>query len=224
MTAHVAILGYGHLGGALAGALLRAGHRVTLASRPGRPQGAAEARAADPALTGASVATAADAVAAADLTLLAVPFSQVDEVLAPLRGVLEHRVLVDATNPVGPGLTHGLRSERSGAEHIAGLVPSTSVVKAFSVYGFENLTAPPSGADGLRPVMPYAGDDAEAKGDVAGLIARLGWEPLDVGPLSAALDLEHLTLLWVRMVRLGGRDPHLVWAALRGARTAGSPA
>lgn len=224
MTAHVALLGYGHVGAALAGALLRAGHRVTLASRPERPGGAAEARAADPALAGAAVATAAEAVAAADLTVLAVPFAQADQVLPPLRDVLAHRTLVDATNPVGPGLTHGLRSERSGAEHIAGLVPATSVVKAFSVYGFENLAAPPSGPDGLRPVMPYAGDDLEAKRDVAGLIAGLGWEPLDVGPLPAALDLEHLTLLWVRMVRAGGRDPRLVWAALHGPGAAGSPA
>lgn len=65
--------------------------------------------------------------------------------------LLAGTVLVDATNPLGPGLTHGL-----------------------------------------------------------------GWEPLDAGPLAAALDLEHLTLLWVRMVRGGGLDPRLTWAALRG--------
>jgi len=35
-----------------------------------------------------------------------------------------------------------------------------------------------------------------------------------VGGLEQALQLEHMTLLWVRMVRMGGRPPHLVWAAL----------
>jgi predicted dinucleotide-binding enzyme len=61
--------------------------------------------------------------------------------------------------------------------------------------------------------MPYAGDDATAKARVAQLAADLGWAPLDVGPLSAAVDLEHLALLWIRLVRSGGHDPHLVWTA-----------
>ena len=63
--------------------------------------------------------------------------------------------------------------------------------------------------------MMYCGNDASAKETVAGLIAELGWEPLDVGGLEQALHLEHMTLLWVRMVRLSRGTPHLVWAALR---------
>ena len=47
------------------------------------------------------------------------------------------------------------------------------------------------------------------------LAAQLGWEPLDVGGLEQALHLEHLTLLWIRMVRLHGASPNIVWAALR---------
>jgi predicted dinucleotide-binding enzyme len=46
------------------------------------------------------------------------------------------------------------------------------------------------------------------------LIAELGWEPLDVGGLEQALHLEHITLLWVRMVRVMGHSPHMVWAML----------
>jgi len=30
-----------------------------------------------------------------------------------------------------------------------------------------------------------------------------------------SLHLEHMTLLWIRMVRMGGHSPHLVWAALQ---------
>ena len=50
---------------------------------------------------------------------------------------------------------------------------------------------------------------------VARLIAQLGWEPLDVGGLDQALHLEHMTLLWVRMVRINGHSPNMVWAALK---------
>ena len=47
------------------------------------------------------------------------------------------------------------------------------------------------------------------------LAAQMAWEPLDVGPLQQALHLEHMTLLWVRMVRVQGRSPHMVWAMLK---------
>ena len=49
---------------------------------------------------------------------------------------------------------------------------------------------------------------------MASLIAALGWEPLDVGGLEQALHLEHMTLLWVRMVRVHRHSPNLVWAKL----------
>jgi predicted dinucleotide-binding enzyme len=63
--------------------------------------------------------------------------------------------------------------------------------------------------------MMFCGRDAEAKETVGRLIAELGWEPLDVGGLEQALHLEHMTLLWVRMVRAGGHSPHMVWARLQ---------
>jgi hypothetical protein len=66
--------------------------------------------------------------------------------------------------------------------------------------------------------MLFCGDDAAAKADVARLIADCGFEPVDVGGLVQALHLEHMTLLWVRMVRAQGHSPHLVWAALRRPR------
>jgi len=44
---------------------------------------------------------------------------------------------------------------------------------------------------------------------------ELGWEPLDVGGLEQALHLEPMTLLWVRMVRVSGHSPHMVWAVSR---------
>ncbi len=63
--------------------------------------------------------------------------------------------------------------------------------------------------------MFFCGNDPKAKEIVAGLIRELDWEPLDVGDLKQSLHLEHMTLLWIRMVRLQGRTPHLVWAALQ---------
>lgn len=47
-------------------------------------------------------------------------------------------------------VTHGLQSRASGAEHVAALLPGAHIVKAFSVYGFENLRQAPVGPAGMR--------------------------------------------------------------------------
>jgi hypothetical protein len=87
------------------------------------------------------------------------------------------------------------------------------VAKAFSIYGWENLVDHRfPGA--VAPLMMIAADDASAAATAATLAADIGWDPLVVGGLEQALHLEHLTLLWIRMVRAGGRDPHIVWARL----------
>lgn len=199
-------LGAGNVGGALARRLAALGHEVTVAESA-RQDGKG-------ARSGLTMKPKREAVRDADVVFLAVPFQAVSEVLSDVADELAGKVLVDCTNPVGPGLSHGLASARSGSEVVREKAPAAKVVKAFTVYGFENLEEPPSGA-GVRPTMFFCGDDAEAKAKVGGLIDALGFEPLDVGGLVQALHLEHMTLLWVRMVRGGGHSPHLAWAALR---------
>ena len=207
----VAVIGAGRVGGALAGGLWRAGHRVTLAARD---PGSASVAAARERAPGLRVAGPVDAVADADVVLLATPFAAYADALAPVAPDLAGRVLVDCTNPVGAGLRHGLDSVRSGAETVQDLAPGARVVKAFSVYGVENLEDNRFPGSAVPPAMPLCGEDAQAKALVARLAADLGWRPLDVGGLAQALHLEHMTLLWVRMVRAGGRSPHLTWAVL----------
>ena len=89
------------------------------------------------------------------------------------------------------------------------------MVKAFSIYGFENLENPVYPQRDARAAMLFCGDGADAKATVARLITDVSFEPIDVGGLAQALHLEHMTLLWVRMVRVGRQSPNLVWAALR---------
>ena len=189
----IAFIGYGNVGGALGKNLEKLGHIVTRASReaPG------------------------DAIKDSDVVFLATPFNVNESVLKPLVSVLAGKILVDCTNPVGPGLSHGLGSKQSGTEMIQSMLPSTKVVKAFTIYGFENFEDNAYPAYNVKPVMMFCGNDAEAKATVGKLIAELGWDPLDVGGIEQALHLEHMTLLWVRYVRAGRRSPNLVWAALR---------
>lgn len=81
--------------------------------------------------------------------------------------------------------------------------------------GFENFQDNAYPAYNVKPVMMFCGNDTGAKQSIAELITQLGWEPLDVGGLEQALHLEHMTLMWVRMVRVNSHSPHMVWAALQ---------
>lgn len=207
----IAFIGAGKVGAPLATRLAESGHQVTLAQlRPGS-QSLEQALARSQKL----VAQPADeALQQADVVFLATPFGALETLLPAWAEALAGKVLVDCTNPVGTGLSHGLQSQQSGSELVQALVPGAQVVKAFSIYGFENFEDPASGRE-LSPVMLFCGDEPAAKARVAELIKDCGFEPLDVGGLVQALHLEHMTLLWVRMVRAQGHSPRLTWAALR---------
>jgi predicted dinucleotide-binding enzyme len=214
-TMNIAFIGTGNVGAPLAARLAEAGHHVVLA------KGRAESASLDLALRRSEKLKAqsmADALRGADVIFVATPFPAVEGILRPLGEELAGKIVVDCTNPVGPGLSHGLKSQQSGSEFIQALVPKAHVVKAFTIYGFENLENPSYADYNVLPVMLYCGDDERAKQLVNTCIVDCGFEALDVGGLVQALHLEHMTLLWVRMVRAQGHSPHLVWAALQRPR------
>lgn len=208
----ISFIGYGNVGAPLADHLQRLGHRVTLAARDARSEAVRAAQARNGAL---EAVPPEQAVREAEVVFLATPFMTNAQVVPPLAEALAGKVLIDCTNPVGPGLSHGLGSVQSGSQALQALAPKARVVKAFSVYGRENLEDNAYPGHGVAPAMFFCGDDADAKAVAADLIGQLGWEPLDVGGLAQALHLEHMTLLWVRLVRAQGHSPNLVWAALR---------
>jgi 8-hydroxy-5-deazaflavin:NADPH oxidoreductase len=208
----IAFIGAGQVGAPLATHLAEAGHDVVLAETK---EGSATVTAALARSKRLSSRPIAEAVADAEAVFLATPFQANESILRPLADSLAGKILVDCTNPVGPGLSHGLKSERSGSEFIQAIAPNAHVVKAFTIYGFENFENSSYPAYGVKPVMLYCGNDSSAKQRVSQLITEIGFEPFDVGGLNQALHLEHMTLLWVRMVRVNGHSPNLVWAALR---------
>jgi hypothetical protein len=161
------------------------------------------------------VAAPREAVRQAEVVFLATPFQANQAAIEAVADEMRGKILIDCTNPVGANLSHGLNSLESGSELIQRMAPEAKVVKAFTIYGFENFEDTSYPGYNVKPVMMYCGNDMDAKKVVGELIAQLGWSPLDVGGLEQALHLEHMTLLWVRMVRVMGQSPHMVWAMLR---------
>ncbi|MEM6294320.1 MAG: NADPH-dependent F420 reductase [Myxococcota bacterium] len=204
----ISILGAGRVGGSLGAGWAAAGHDVTFGVRD--PNDEKQGALAGP------TATVRDAVAAADLVVLATPWAAVQSVLEAA-GDFAGKTLVDATNPIGPGfaLTHG--HDDSGAEQVARWATNANVVKSFNTTGFENMRNPayPGGAS----VMFACGDDAEATKRVCGLASDLGFDPVNMGPLSRARELEPFAMVWIRMAMQLGHGRDFAFVKLRRAST-----
>lgn len=209
---NIAFFGIGRVGSALADHLARLGHTVSITAHDPDSQSIKDARAKNASLV---VRPVQEAVASAQVIFLATPF-QANEAVLGKAGDLTGKILVDCTNPIGPGRTHGLKNETSGGEFVQKLAPGAKVVKAFSIYGYENLADNHyPGYGELKPAMLIAGDDLDAKKTVATLCKQLGWEPVDTGDISMSLHLEHMTLLWTKMGRGQDRGAGFVWAMLQ---------
>lgn len=205
---NISILGAGNVGMALARALLRAGQPVTIGvPDPARYQEAVAALGPQVTLTRSD-----EAAARGDVVILAVPYSAA---LAIARSVADWqgRVLVDATNPLAPGLAGlSLGTHTSGAEQIAECAHGARVVKAFNTTGAENM-ADSHYAQG-QPMMPVAGDDAAAREQVLALATLIGFDAVDMGPLSAARYLEPLAMVWIHLAFTRGQGRRFAFARL----------
>lgn len=209
-AAPIAILGAGNVGAALARNLRALGADVHF----GVPDPASHRDLAE--RLGVRVGSVAEAVAAADRVVLAVPYAAALEIAAAIddwRG----RILIDATNPLAPGLSGlSIGTTTSAAEQIAARARNARVVKCFNVTGAENM-ADPGALDG--PVfMPVAGDDADARADVLALATRLGFDAVDAGPLRAARFTEAFAMTWIHLAFAAGQGR--AWAFSRAQRRA----
>jgi len=205
----IAFIGIGNVGFALANNLQKKGNEVIIAHDNADSTSVKKAQERNPNLGVQPVQVAIDT---ADVVFLATPFKINQEILVPLQ--FGGKTLIDCTNPVGAGISHGLDSKISGAEKVQEWASDAQVVKSYTIYGFENLENPHFSNYEVKPVMLIAGNDTGTKEIVRRLNADLGFETLDVGDLSQSLHLEHMTLLWVKMVRANGHHPDFTWAYL----------
>ena len=205
----VGILGSGRMGGKLGTIFARAGHEVVFSySRdPGKLK-----RLARDAGAGARAGTPDAAVRGADVLLLAVHWSRVEDVLHQA-GDLSGRIMVTCSLPMNDADTElVIAHTSSGAEELARRVPRTPVVSAFGSVPSEVLfDVFASRSVGSAPDMLYCGDSGEAKETAATLIHDAGFTPIDVGGLSAARYIEPFTMLMARMAYEGEGGPAVAY-------------
>ncbi|MEM9072764.1 MAG: NAD(P)-binding domain-containing protein [Myxococcota bacterium] len=130
----------------------------------------------------------------ADVVVFAIPYGALDAVLDDA-GDLSGKVVIDCTNPVAKGMTLAVGHTTSAAEELQKRLPDARVFKSFNAQGAENLAAPTY--DGRPASNFFCGDDEDAREVVRQLVAEVGFDPVDAGPLKNARLLEPLMILWV---------------------------
>jgi predicted dinucleotide-binding enzyme len=206
----IAIIGTGNVGGAIARGLKGRGHEVTLGARDPADTEVSVLAAA----TEAHVAAPADAAAAADIVILALPWAVAEAAVKAL-GALVGKTVIDCMNPLGMvngalGLVLG--HQTSGGELVAAWLPGAHVVKTLNQVGAEMMAD--NRALPHRPVMFMAGDSDAAKASVATLLSDLGFEPLDAGDLTKARLLEPFGMVWINQALARGKGRHWAFAAV----------
>jgi predicted dinucleotide-binding enzyme len=191
------MLGSGLMGGKLGTLFARAGHDVVFSyarSDKKLKQLAKDAKG------NAHAGTPAEAARDADVLLLAVHWSRVDDVLH-LAGDVSGKVIVTCSLPMNAEDTElVIAHTSSGAEALAQKIPEAQVVSAFGTVPSEVLFDVFAGRrKAKRPSLAYCGDDPRAKKVTARLISDVGFDPVDAGPLRMARSLEPFTLLIARL-------------------------
>ena len=182
----VAIIGKGHVGMAIGAGLERTGHEVKYCCRePGsRPKYAAEW---------------------GEIVIFAIPYHQVSNVVEDIEPLLDDKIVIDATNRIGPDGEPVPCGNTSGAAELQKRLPLAKVVKAFNTVLAHNQSTGHIGDEQLTGFV--AGDDADAKKVVMDLMSAMGYEPVDSGPLRSAQYLEAMGLNLIYMAFHLGMGP-----------------
>ncbi len=195
----IAILGTGCMASGLGKGWLNAGHFVAFGSR--QPETKTDFQAevgADSRVYGFE-----GAITAGEVVVIAVPYAEVAPLAQKHADLLRNKIVVDITNPFASQPSDG----RAGAELTADAIGEGARVLAAFKGNFSGTLLDPVDHTGEPRDVLFAGDDAQAKQVLSGLIGDLGFRPVDCGPLRSAVMLDLSVPMLIEMDgRLNGRQ------------------
>jgi len=168
MKPKIGIIGSGNVGSALQKGFAKAGYEALTSNEQ----------------------NVASIASGADIVVLAVPFTAIDDVLEKLGSTIDGKILIDATNSLTPEFQLALGFSTSGAEELQKKMPNAKVVKAFNTVFAQHMNS--GKLNGKTLTAFAASDDAEAKNEVLRLQKAIGFDAVDAGALSNARQLEAL--------------------------------
>ena len=185
----IATIGAGREGGALGTLFAKAGHPVMFSSRHPEQLNDLVASAGPNAKAG----TVQQAIDFADVVLLVVPYTAVEQIGREHGKALATKPLViDVSNPIprrdGEALVRSVEQQGGAGLATAKMLPGSHVVRAFNAIGSAQL-AQLANRPGEPVGVPIAGEDQKAVQLASQLIKQIGFEPVVVGGLAMGKHL-----------------------------------
>jgi 8-hydroxy-5-deazaflavin:NADPH oxidoreductase len=188
----IAVIGAGNVGGTLGTRWSAAGQDVVYGTRGGSGEGPG----------GVPATGVAEAIAGADVVLLAIPGQAVAGTLGPLGDSLAGKVVIDATNRMGG-------EEFNSRAAITAAAPAAHYARAFSTLGWENFASPVPGS------ALFFAADPDARAATEELISATGLEPVFVGDAGESGTVDGLFPLWFALVRQNDGNRKLALRVVR---------
>jgi predicted dinucleotide-binding enzyme len=198
----VTIIGTGNMARGVGRRVLEGGHRLTVVGKDRERAEAVLSDLRDEGAGGDASAAATGDPVEGDVFVLAVYYPDAREAVEQHRDQLAGKPVVDITNPVNDSFDAlVVPPDSSAAQELAQLAPDAHFVKSFNTTFANTLKS--GEVAGQKLDVLIAGDDERAKDAVATLARDGGLNPIDVGPLRRARELEALEY---RVERLSGAD------------------
>ncbi len=208
----IGIIGAGNVGTGIGKRLAAKGHQVLVSFARSQDKLAAAAQAIG---GGARFGSPMEAARFGKVIIVALPWDITLDAVQGVAGELVGKVVWDTTNPLKADMS-GLEigTTTSAGEAIAKAAPGARVVKAVPPFA-EVLHSATTQVGGGYPGVFVCGDDAEARRLVLGLVAEIGADGVDAGPLTLARYTEPLGMLLVQLAYVEGMGSRIGAALLR---------
>jgi predicted dinucleotide-binding enzyme len=187
----IGLIGAGHIGSQVARLAVRNGYDVVISNSRGPETLSELVLELGPR---ARAGTAVDAAKAGDVVVVTVPLKNYGAVpVEPLVG----KVVIDTNNyyPQRDGNIPELDDESTTtSELLQAHLPKSKVVKGFNhIYAAQLTTDGKPANTPDRRALVIAGDDAQAKATVTGLLDQFGFDTVDAGPLKEGWRIQRDT-------------------------------
>ena len=199
----IGVIGAGNIGGTIGAKWAARNHEVFFGVRDPKKASLLEKIGE---MTGSvRVGHSAEAIAFADVVVLAVPGASVGPIVEESLDTLRGKTLIDATNNMRGESRHALGVLREK-------LPEANLYRAFSSLGWENLANPDF--EGTKADLFFCGDEA-ARATVEALISDVGLDPVYLGGTDRVDLIEGMTDMWFNLALKQGMGRRLAFKLLK---------